>query len=92
MNPTHRMRLAALAVPLVMLLAPARQASTPGAYTIEWYVVAGGTAHSTGDGYALDGMTGQPEAGAETGGGYTLASGFWSGAGQGSVYLPFVMK
>jgi hypothetical protein len=48
---------------------------------------------SAGGGYTLGGTAGQPDAGLLTGGGYTLAGGFWTGSLFGSrVYLPLVLR
>jgi hypothetical protein len=49
-------------------------------YSINWYKVAGGGGTSTNSGYSLSGTIGQADAGALSGGGYTLSGGFWSGA------------
>lgn len=46
---------------------------------------------STSGGYALSGTIGQHDAGAMSGGSYTLAGGFWGG-GQTSIYLPLIMR
>ena len=49
-----------------------------GGYTMNWATVdGGGGTFSTGDGYNLGGSAGQPDAGALSGGDYTLHSGFW---------------
>ena len=63
-------------------------------YDLSWWTVdGGGAAFSTNGGYTLGGTLGQPDAGALSGGGYTLAGGFWSGAAvQYKVYLPLVVK
>ena len=47
-------------------------------YSIDWYKVAGGGGTSTGGVYTVSGTIGQPEAGAMTGGNYSLTGGFWS--------------
>ena len=57
------------------LLSPAAHAQT---YTIDWSTVDGGGGSSTGGVYAVSGTIGQPDAGASSGGNYTLVGGFWS--------------
>jgi hypothetical protein len=47
-------------------------------YSIDWYKTAGGGGTSTGGVYAVSGSIGQPDAGAMTGGNYSLTGGFWS--------------
>jgi hypothetical protein len=46
-------------------------------YSIDWYTVDGGGGTSTGGVYSLSGTIGQPDAGAMSGGNYTLVGGFW---------------
>ncbi len=48
-------------------------------YAIDWHTVGGGgEMWSTGGTYELGGTIGQPDAGAMTGGDYTLTGGFWA--------------
>ena len=47
-------------------------------YSIEWHKIAGGGGTSTGGVYSVSGTIGQPDAGAMTGGNYSLTGGFWS--------------
>lgn len=66
-------------------------------YTLNWWTVDGGGGSSNGNGYTLNGTLGQPDADTvATGGGYTLAGGFWHGGGaalaQMKVYLPLTTK
>jgi hypothetical protein len=69
-------------------------AQTGGGYDLTWSTIdGGGYMFSTGGGYSLGGTMGQPDAGAMSGGGYTLAGGFWGGAVvEYKVYLPLVIK
>ena len=62
-----------LALSLTALVA---QAQTN--YTIDWYTIDGGGGTSTGGVYAVSGTIGQPDAGAMSGGNYTLEGGFWA--------------
>jgi hypothetical protein len=81
-----------LAVYLVAVLAGGVVAQ--GGYDLSWWTAdGGGETFSTGGNYSLGGTIGQPDAGLLAGPGYTLAGGFWSGAGQPyRVYLPLVMR
>ncbi len=66
-----------------------------GSYDLTWNTIdGGGVMNATGGVYTLVGTIGQPDAGATmTGGGFTLAGGFWGGgASQYQVYLPVVLK
>ena len=47
-------------------------------YSIDWQTIAGGGGTSTGGPYSLTGTIGQPDAGAMSGGNYSLQGGFWS--------------
>jgi hypothetical protein len=64
------------------------------AYDLSWWTVdAGGTTFSTGGTYTLGATVGQPDAGAMTGGDFTLSGGFWSGAAvQHTIYLPLLLR
>jgi len=89
--------IALLAACLLLLAASVVLAQSGGGYDLSWSTVdGGGGAFSAGDGYSLGGTAGQPDAGLLTGGGYTLAGGFWGGgAVAGSVYevyLPLVLR
>jgi len=81
-----------LAVCLVLLAAGGVMAQD--GYDLSWWTAdGGGQTFSAGGNYSLGGTIGQPDAGLLTGSGYTLAGGFWSGAGQPyRVYLPLVMR
>lgn len=65
-------------------------------YDLGWWTVDGGGAtFSTRGGYSLGGTIGQPDAGALSGGGYTLGGGFWSGGAARPVYrlyLPLIVR
>jgi hypothetical protein len=68
-----------------------------GSYDLSWWTVDGGGAESGGGSYTMVGTIGQPDAGVSmSGGGYTLAGGFWgvgSAGGPGlNIYLPVMPK
>lgn len=46
-------------------------------YSIDWFTIDGGGGTSTGGVYAVSGTIGQPDAGAMSGGNYSLVGGFW---------------
>ena len=74
---------------------PAREPAIPqDGYDLSWYTIdAGGATNSTGGSFALNGSVGQPDAGALSGGSYTLSGGFWGGAVVNyRVFLPLVLK
>ena len=72
---------AAIALLLAILtLSGATLAQSGGGYDLTWWTTDGGSGTVSGGGYLLQGTAGQPDAGAPaTAGGYTLASGFWTG-------------
>jgi hypothetical protein len=63
-------------------------------YSIDWYTIDGGGAmNSNGGSYSLSGSIGQPDAGSQSGGTYTLNGGFWGGASINyNIYLPLTLK
>jgi hypothetical protein len=65
-----------------------------GGYDLTWWTVdGGGTTSNGGSGYSLGGTVGQPDAAVWSGGGYTLAGGFWGGAVvEHHIYLPLVLR
>jgi len=71
-------------------------AQTGGGYDLTWWTVDGGGVSvgvESPNPYVLIGTIGQPDAGAMSGGGYTLVGGFWGGAASlYKVYLPLVTK
>ncbi len=88
-------RIVILAVLLaVVILVPGALAQ--GGYELTWWTVDGGGIQA-GGGYGLASTTGQHEALAWSGGGYTLVGGFWPGGGdtlgeEYTVFLPVVMR
>ncbi len=47
-------------------------------YSLDWFTLDGGGGTSTGGVFAMSGSIGQPEAGAMSGGAFSLTGGFWS--------------
>ena len=81
------------AVALLLAFAPVTALDGP---EVKWHTVDGGGGTLVGaGGFSLSGTTGQPDAGLLTGGGYSLAGGFWGG-GRLSVeyelYLPLILR
>ncbi|MGC8960357.1 MAG: hypothetical protein ACP5OO_11345 [Chloroflexia bacterium] len=84
-----------LAMVMLFLLLPALALAQSGdGYDLSWNTVdGGGYTWSTGGGYTLGGTVGQADAGALSGGAYTLAGGFWGGgAARYGIYLPLVVR
>jgi len=83
-----------LALTALLLLASVALAQSGGGYDLSWNTIdGGGTTWSEGGGYSLGGTVGQPDAGVLSGGGYTLAGGFWGGAAvRYGIYLPLVLR
>ena len=79
---------------LLSLLPSIALAQSSSEYDLAWNTIdGGGYTCSEGGGYALGGTAGQPDAGALSGGGYTLAGGFWGGSTAGfHIYLPLVLR
>jgi hypothetical protein len=68
-------RSVASAMGLALLLLPGL--SRAQSYSVDWFTIDAGGGTSTGSVYSVTGTIGQPDAGAMTGGGYTLQGGFW---------------
>ena len=85
-------RFAVLALIALVVLASAALAS--GSYEIPWFTVdSGGATIGAGGEFTLGGTVGQPDAGALSGGEYTLLGGFWAGSGPNSyAYLPVILR
>jgi len=82
-----------LTLVIFLLLTGVALAQTGGGYDLSWSTIdGGGTTWSEGGGYSLGGTVGQPDAGVLSGGGYTLAGGFWAGAAGYRVFLPLVLR
>jgi hypothetical protein len=84
-------------VVLVLALFVSSAALAADSYNLHWWTVDSGGGSSSGNGYILSGTLGQPDAGTlSSGGGYTLASGFWHGGAAAPVemrvYLPLVAR
>ncbi len=84
-----------LAAALLLLVARSALAQSGDVHDLSWNTVdGGGYTFSRGRGYTLSGTAGQPDAGALTGGGFTLGGGFWRGGGltwRYLLYLPLTL-
>ena len=100
MSATLNMARAVILLALLALLgASAVPAYSDAGYAISWCSVQGGSPTSSQGGeYRLAGAAGQAEAGLLMGGDYTLAGGFWAGAGGSvepgitRVHLPMIVR
>jgi hypothetical protein len=85
-----------LAAALLLLVASGALAQSGDGHDLSWNTVdGGGCTFCRGGGYTLSGTAGQPDAGAMTGGGFTLGGGFWRGGGltwRYLLYLPLTMR
>ncbi len=62
-------------------------------YEISWYTVDGGGAQNlTGGSYSLSGTIGQPDAGSQSNGSYTLNGGYWVDVFGYRLNLPIILK
>jgi hypothetical protein len=79
---------------LVLLLVPsmleAGVLTQSGEYTVGWFTLGSG-GQASGGAFTLDGVIGQADAGALSGGAYTLRSGFAQVANH-RVYLPVILR
>ncbi len=66
------------------------------AYQLDWWTVDSGGGSSHSGIYSMSGTIGHPDAGSLSGGEFTLAGGFWSGAVSvppvRELYLPLVNR
>ena len=76
-----------------LLFLAGRVAYASTAPSIPWWTVDSGGGTSTGTGYSLSGTIGQADAGAMSGGNYSLAGGFWGGGiANPFIYLPLIQR
>lgn len=68
-------------------------APRPVGYEISWYTIdGGGVQNLIGGTYSLSGTIGQFDAGAQSGGSYTLNGGYWVEVFGYRLYLPLILK
>jgi len=78
---------------MVLLVVPIAAAQSGDGYDLTWNTVDnGGEMFSVGGGYSMGSTIGQPDAGTLSGGGYTLAGGFWGGIAQFNIFLPLILR
>ncbi|MEJ5312550.1 MAG: hypothetical protein WHX52_22515 [Anaerolineae bacterium] len=94
MNNLHRPGFVLAFLVVLMWTAGIALAQSGGGYDLSWSTIdGGGHTFSSGGGYTLGGTVGQADAGALSGGSYTLAGGFWPGAAvEYRIYLPLVLR
>src|SRR4051794_25314161 len=91
MSSTHLRYLRFLLLGILTGLAVAPQAlsQSGGAYDLSWHTNhGGGSPSAAGGAYSLGGTIGQPDAGASSGGAYSLTTGFWGIANLDQVVTP----
>jgi hypothetical protein len=81
-------------IPIALLLLGAVALALGTSYGLSWWTVDGGGGTSHGEGFAVSGTTGQPDAGLSMSGkGYALSGGFWQGGkAKQRVFLPLVLR
>ena len=82
----------AVVVALVLVLMSATVVFALGVTAVDWWVVSGGGAPSSGDSITMNGTLGQPVVGLSSGGDFSLSAGYWEAGGEYLVYLPVVMR
>ena len=97
---THKIR-RRLSLPLLVILASLPLVLTAAAaagYDLSWWSADSGGGTSSGSGYTLLGLAGQPDAGLMQGGDFSLAGGLLGGGAapppilQTDVFLPLVVR
>jgi hypothetical protein len=63
---------------ILSLLAGSAACLASDPYRIDWFKIASGGGASAGGAYSVSGTIGQPDAGAMSGGPFTLTGGFWA--------------
>jgi hypothetical protein len=95
MNCNRPMVRAVILVLLIAAVVLVPGALAQGGYDLSWWTADGGGTQA-GGGYSLASTTGQHEALTWSGGGYTLAGGFWAGGpavgGDNLIFLPLVVR
>jgi hypothetical protein len=71
-----------LGVALLSITAAAAPVKGPPQFDLSWNTIDGGGGTSTGGSFSLSGTIGQPDAGAMSGGNFTLVGGFWAAGGE----------
>ena len=71
------MKLNLITLPVYFTLLVLASTASAQTYSIDWSTIDGGGGTSTGGVYSVSGTIGQPDAGAMSGGNYTLEGGFW---------------
>jgi hypothetical protein len=61
-----------------------------GQYSIDWSTIDGGGGTSTGGVYSVTGTIGQPDAGAMSGGSFSIVGGFWAAYAVQTPGAPFL--
>jgi hypothetical protein len=82
---------------LILFLVSAVVLAAQIEFGIRWWSVDGGAGASSGDGYVLSGIIGQPDGGpAMSNGSFTVSGGYWkatvSGDQMWEVYLPILIS
>jgi hypothetical protein len=79
-------------VGLILVLMSAIGVSAVEGTVVDWWVMAGGGAPSSGDSITMNGILGQPIVGPSSGGDVSLSAGYWVAGAEYKVYFPVVMR
>ncbi len=83
-------RLSLIVIAAVVALAGAGVAAAQGGPAVEWWVISGGGAPSSGTGVTLNDTLGQPVIDLSSGAGVSLAAGYWVGCTAAAAVMPVV--
>ena len=82
-------------VVLVLLTSSVLAVAQAGEFSLPWYTIDGGATSSQAGSFELSGTIGQPDAGALSGGEFSLAGGFGGSAPTSAnrqLYLPIIKR
>ena len=92
-SPTLLLRLVLLLVVVMLVAGLAFSAArATGGYEVSWYTFDGGGGVSSSPAYTVMGTIGQPDAGAHSGTGFSLTSGFWTWLARYLSFAPLIRK
>jgi len=91
--PSSVVSVSVLVVVAVLALAAVALAQSAGPYDLTWNTFDGAGGISAAGQFAVSGSAGQPDAGAMSGGHFTLGGGFWAGVWRAhQIYLPLIVR
>ena len=79
-------------VGLILVLMSAIAVLAINGTAVDWWVMSGGGASSSGDSVTMNGTLGQPLVGLSSGGDVSLEAGYWVAGAEYTFYFPLVMR